>query len=403
MNISIKPSSVAKKLARTVGGDFYLVGGYVRNSLLGKNCEDEDVCSALTLSALEKKLAGSEFTIKNRNKVFGTCKIICGNKSFDYATFRKETYSRGHCPDSVEFVKDLSEDANRRDFTINSIYYNINKGEIKDPFDGMSDLKRKKIRSINSEVLNDDGLRILRMIRLAGEYNFSIEKQTFLNAQKNISNIKDLTISKVAEELQKLFTKTSNKGAVKAINLYNKLGVWKQIKPDLEVVKPNMIAKCEDKTLAFAIDLVDSVKPASVSYFLNHVLQDSGVPKKRLATFINIVSGYYDALNHLKNKQFFFKYFDNFPEIYKLLNKKFKILAQKYNFFYKYIISHKLVIRVSDLKITVKDLKKHFPSMPEKLYESVLMEALSDVFEGKCQNELSELLRDIGRKHYHKF
>ena len=101
--------------------------------------------------------------------------------------------------------------------------------------------------------------------------------------------------------------------------------------------------------------------------------------------------------------QFFFKYFDNFPEIYKLLNKKSKILAQKYNFFYRYIISHKLVIRVSDLKISAKDLKKHFPSMPEKLYESVLMEALSDVFDGKCQNEQTDLLRDIGRKHYHKF
>lgn len=403
MNISIKPSPIAKKLARTVGGDFYLVGGYVRNALLGKKCDDEDLCSALTLPMLEKKLAGSEFSLKNKNKAFGTCKIVCEDKSFDYATFRKETYSKGHCPESVEFVKDLAVDANRRDFTINSIYFNINKGEIKDPFDGMADLKKKKIRAINTQVLNDDGLRILRMIRLAGEYNFSIEKQTFASAEKNISNIKDLSVTKVAEELQKLFAKTSNKGAVKAINLYNKLGVWKQIKPELEFVKTNMLAKCEDKAIAFAIDLVDTVNPASVSYFLNHVLQDAGIPKKRLATFINVVSGYYDALNHLKNKQFFFKYFDNFPEIYKLLNKKSKILAQKYNFFYRYIISHKLVIRVSDLKISAKDLKKHFPSMPEKLYESVLMEALSDVFDGKCQNEQTDLLRDIGRKHYHKF
>lgn len=263
-------------------------------------------------------MAGSEFSLKNKNKAFGTCKIVCGDKSFDYATFRKETYSKGHCPESVEFVKDLAVDANRRDFTINSIYFNINKGEIKDPFDGMADLKKKKIRAINTQVLNDDGLRILRMIRLAGEYNFSIEKQTFASAEKNISNIKDLSVAKVAEELQKLFAKTSNKGAVKAINLYNKLGVWKQIKPELEFVKTNMLAKCEDKAIAFAIDLVDTVNPASVSYFLNHVLQDAGIPKKSLATFINVVSGYYDALNHLKNKQFFFKYFDNFPEIYKL-------------------------------------------------------------------------------------
>ena len=380
-----------------------MVGGYVRNSLLGKKCADEDLCSALTLTILEKKLEGSEFSLKSKNKALGTCKIVCGEKSFDYATFRRETYAKGHCPQSVEFVKDLHEDALRRDFTINSIYYNINKDEIKDPFDGFSDLKNKKIRAINENVLKDDGLRILRMIRLAGEYNFSIDKQTLLAAEKNISNIKDLSKTKVAEELAKLFAKTSNKGAVKAIKLYNKLGVWKQVDCGFSYVKPNMIAKCEDKALGFAIDVVDSVQPASVSYFLYNILSNAGFTKKRFATFINVVSGYYDALNHLKNKQYFFKYFDNFPEIYKLLLKKSKILAQKYNFFYRYIISHKLVIKTSDLKITAKDLKKHFPSMPEKMYDSVLLEVLSDVFDGKCQNEQADLLKDIGKKHFHKF
>ena len=403
MNITLQPTPLTKKLARLVGGDFYLVGGYVRNSLLGKKCADEDLCSALTLTNLEKKLEGSEFSLKSKNKALGTCKIICGEKSFDYATFRRETYAKGHCPQSVEFVKDLHEDALRRDFTINSIYYNINKDEIKDPFDGFSDLKNKKIRAINENVLKDDGLRILRMIRLAGEYNFSIDKQTLLAAEKNISNIKDLSKTKVAEELAKLFAKTSNKGAVKAIKLYNKLGVWKQIDCGFSYVKPNMIAKCEDKALGFAIDVVDSVQPASVSYFLYNILSNAGFTKKRFATFINVVSGYYDALNHLKNKQYFFKYFDNFPEIYKLLLKKSKILAQKYNFFYRYIISHKLVIKTSDLKITAKDLKKHFPSMPEKMYDSVLLEVLSDVFDGKCQNEQADLLKDIGKKHFHKF
>lgn len=403
MNITLQPTPLTKKLARLVGGDFYLVGGYVRNSLLGKKCADEDLCSALTLTNLEKKLEGSEFSLKSKNKALGTCKIVCGEKSFDYATFRRETYAKGHCPQSVEFVKDLHEDALRRDFTVNSIYYNINKDEIKDPFDGFSDLKNKKIRAINENVLKDDGLRILRMIRLAGEYNFSIDKQTLLAAEKNISNIKDLSKTKVAEELAKLFAKTSNKGAVKAIKLYNKLGVWKQIDCGFSYVKPNMIAKCEDKALGFAIDVVDSVQPASVSYFLYNILSNAGFTKKRFATFINVVSGYYDALNHLKNKQYFFKYFDNFPEIYKLLLKKSKILAQKYNFFYRYIISHKLVIKTSDLKITAKDLKKHFPSMPEKMYDSVLLEVLSDVFDGKCQNEQADLLKDIGKKHFHKF
>ena len=98
MNITLQPTPLTKKLARLVGGDFYLVGGYVRNSLLGKKCADEDLCSALTLTNLEKKLEGSEFSLKSKNKALGTCKIICGEKSFDYATFRRETYAKGHCP-----------------------------------------------------------------------------------------------------------------------------------------------------------------------------------------------------------------------------------------------------------------------------------------------------------------
>ncbi len=404
MNIfQITPSEKVKELATLVSGNFYLVGGWVRNALLGRECEDEDVCSALTLSELEKKLEGSEFSLKNKNKAFGTCKIVCPTKSFDYATFRREGAFKGHCPQEVEFISDLGEDASRRDFTINAIYYDILAEKIIDPFGGVKDLKRKKIRAVSDHILNDDGVRILRMLRLAGEYNFSIEAQTLVWAHKNVDNVKDITKSKVTEELEKLFARTTNKGAVRAVKLYNRLGVWKRVGFEVEHIKPRMIAKCDDKLMGFIIDVVDAAQPASISYFLYNLLENSGFTKKREGQFINIVSGYYDALNHLKNKQYFFRYFDNFPQIYDVLIKKSKILAQKYQFFYKYIISHKLVIRKSDLKIGEKDLKKHFPSMPEKMYDKVFMDALSDVFDGKCANTAEELLRNIGKKHYHKF
>lgn len=400
---TIEPNRKTKQLAKLLGGDVYIVGGFVRNALLGKKCDDEDLCSAYTLADLEKKLEGSEFSLKNKNKSFGTCKIVCGDKSYDYATFRKEEYVKGHCPEHVEFVKELEVDANRRDFTINAIYYNLKTGEILDPFNGFGDLQDKRIRAINQDILKDDGLRILRMLRLAGEYGFNIEFHTLKAAQANIQNINDISKAKITEELTKLLTRTTNKGAVKAIKLYNRLGVWKRIGLDFTIVKPRMVGKCEDKFIGFLIDIVDTVNPASVSYYLSHICENAGFTKKQFVKIINVISGYYDALNHMRNKQYFFKYFDNFQDIYKILAKKSKIVAQKYNFFYKYIISHKLVIRKSDLKISEKDLKKHFPSMPEKMYESVLMEALSDVFDGRCPNDASELIKDIGKHHYHKF
>lgn len=73
--------------------------------------------------------------------------------------------------------------------------------------------------------------------------------------------------------------------------------------------------------------------------------------------YINILSGYYEALNNQQNKPFFFRYFNNFPNIYLLLIHKSKYLANKYQFFYKYIISHKLIVSVKDLKITGEDIK----------------------------------------------
>lgn len=400
---TIEPNKKTKQLAKLLGGDIYIVGGFVRNSLLGKKCEDEDLCSALTLADLEKKLDGSEFSIKNKNKNFGTCKIVCKEKSYDYATFRKESYEKGHCPDKVEFIKSIEEDALRRDFTINAIYYNLRTGEMFDPFNGYEDLQDRKIRAINQDILKDDGVRILRMLRLAGEYGFGIESHTLKAAQSNIENIKDLSKARVIEELKKLLDRTTNKGAVAAIKLYNHLGVWKRAGLDFTTLKPRMTSKCDNLVLGFLIDVVDAANPASVSYYLSHLFDSAGLTKKELSKMLNIISGYYDALNRMSNKQYFFKYFDNFPEIYKLLTKKSKFLAQKYNFFYKYIIAHKLVIKKSDLKIAEKDLKKHFPSMPEKMYETVLMEALSDVFDGKCDNETNQLIRDIGNRHYHKF
>lgn len=402
MNINIKPSQNVKELAKLVGSDFYIVGGFVRNRILGLKCEEEDLCSPLTLDELEKRLANSNFLLKYKNKNFGTCKIVCGNKSYDYATFRKETYKKGHCPDEVKFVNSIEDDVKRRDFTANSIYYNLKTQKLIDPLNGINDLQKKTLRATSPEILKSDGLRILRMLRLASEYGLKIEKTTYCVALSNTDLIKDLSKNKVVEEIKKLLKQPSTKTALKALKLYNKLNVWNKLGLPVNKIKFKMVARCDDRALGLSIDLVDTVKPASVSYFLTQLLDDAGLTKKQLNHMINVLSGYYDALNHLQNKAYFFKYFENFPEIYKLLLKKSSYLAQKYNFFYKYIISHKLVISVNDLKISKKDLKKAFPSLPSKMYDKVLLDALSEVFEGKCPNTSEELLKYIGKKHYHK-
>ena len=110
---------------------------------------------------------------------------------------------------------------------------------------------------------------------------------------------------------------------------------------------------------------------------------------------INILSGYYDALNGLDNKSYFFKYFENFPTILKLLNEKSKLLASKYEFFYRYIINHKVIVQIKDLKINGDDIKREAPNVDQKRYKAILYSLLSDVFDGKIQNDKKELLKAL--------
>ena len=159
-----------------------------------------------------------------------------------------------------------------------------------------------------------------------------------------------------------------------------------------------MVKKVEHKSQGLLIDLIDTIEPISISYYLNLVLSNMGIGKKMMANIINILSGYYDALNNLDNKNYFFKYFDNFPLIYMLLIHKSKYLAMKYQFFYKYIINHKLVISVKDLKINGDDISKAYPKVNPKRFKPILESLLSDVFDCQVENEKEALVAAVEQK-----
>ena len=123
-----------------------------------------------------------------------------------------------------------------------------------------------------------------------------------------------------------------------------------------------------------------------------------GVSKKLCDYYINILSGYYEALNFQQNKPYFFKYFDNFPQIHSLLVYKSKYLANKYSFFYKYIISHKLVVTVKDLKITGDDIRQNYPTVNTNRFKAILDSLLSDVFDGVLLNDKDQLIKAVEAK-----
>lgn len=405
----IQISEKLKKLAKILPGDLYVVGGYIRNSLMGIENDDVDICSEVKLEELEFILKGSEFEFKIKNKTLGTAIITCEQEQYEYSVLRREIYPDGgaHSPAEVEFISDIKEDAKRRDFTINAIYYNIKKDELSDFYGGIDDIKHKILRTVETpeEVLSKDGARVLRLFRFQCELGLKIDKSTLHAAIKYADLVRDLSSERKTLEITKIlhsgvrYASSKNNAFMRAFKVFNRYGLWPNFGFDVPKIKFNMVKKVEHKSQGFLIDLIDTVNPISVSYYLEQILSSNmGLPKKMSANLINILCGYYAALNRQDNKTYFFKYFDNFPTIFLLVSKKNKILAMKYEFFYKYIISHRLIISVKELKINGDDIKKHYPRVQPKRYKAILESLLSDVFDCKLNNDNKELIAAVEQK-----
>ncbi len=208
MNNKLEIPSLLKKVAESAACPIYIVGGYVRNSLLSLPKSDIDICGALLPDELN--LSGLEgVKIVPVNRRLGTAIITDGNESYEYTPFRRESYGDGgeHKPQSVTFGATISEDARRRDFTAGCVYYNILSGEFIDPYGGLGDIKNKVLRSADPEfTLGDDGLRLMRLARIAAETGFDVEEETFKAAIKCRDRLKDISPERKRQELDKILT-----------------------------------------------------------------------------------------------------------------------------------------------------------------------------------------------------
>lgn len=404
MRIKVSQSLLDFEKLYSKKADLFVVGGFVRNSLLAINNSDVDLCGKLTISQLEKLCKNSKFSVETVSAELGTCKIKCDCDCWEYSTFRSEVYKDdgSHTPIKIKFIQDISQDAKRRDFTINSIYYNISKEAIFDPYNGVADLKAKKVRCIESPhfVFENDGLRILRMARISAELGFKVEKQTFSVAKKMSYKVVDITGTRKLDELLKILNSDSVYGVKsahkKGLSLLSKLGLWQNIFSGAGKIRFDLCFKVEkdDRFIALLIDLLSSVKPQNISKYLSFILSQTGLSKHEISKIDSIVCGYFDALERKKNKEYFFKYFSCFEEISKFLLRKNCSIFKRYNFFYRYIINHKVPIQTKDLKINGNDLK-NFENIPKKNYSQVLENLLNKVFDGKLKNEKQALLMEV--------
>ena len=184
----------------------YVVGGCVRDSLLGLTPHDWDLCtSALPQQVME--LFGAQRCIPTGLQ-HGTVTVKQSGALYEITTFRTEgTYTDGRHPDEVHFVPDVREDLARRDLTINAMAYNEKEGLV-DPFGGQADLQSGIVRAVGvpHQRFTEDALRILRLYRFAARFGFAIDPPTAQAAQELCAHLDCVSVERIEEELAKLLS-----------------------------------------------------------------------------------------------------------------------------------------------------------------------------------------------------
>lgn len=336
------PSQVNRALEILCGGGHsaFIVGGAVRNILMGIPVHDWDIASsALPNETLElfKDFRTVETGVKH-----GTVTVIIDGMSLEITTFRIEKgYSDNRHPDRVDFTRRIEEDLSRRDFTVNAIVYSPQAGFV-DPFGGREDIERGVIRCVGEpdKRFGEDALRILRALRFSSVLGFEIAPETAQSIQKNHRLLKNISVERIFSELSKLLC---GKDAGKILRKYKEVifyilpelaptdgctqnherhvfDVWGHTVAAVEHISP-------EPALRFAMLFHDSGKPKckttdenGIDHFYSH-----GKTSKKIA---------FDAMARLKTSNKFREHVCNLVEYHDFLPDKISKKTYK-----KYIAS----------------------------------------------------------------
>lgn len=183
----------------------YLVGGSVRDSLLGRTPEDYDFTTPLDPDTIEQAVRDAGKRPYLIGKRYGTVGFKLDDHFIEVTTFRTERYLPGSRKPDVEFTHDITYDLSRRDFTINAMALRDD-GHLVDPFGGRADLESRIIRTVNKpyDRYNEDPLRMLRAARLAAQLNFSVDTDSEKQAAKKAPKILEVSKERWTQELDKL-------------------------------------------------------------------------------------------------------------------------------------------------------------------------------------------------------
>lgn len=363
-NMLEKALEVLKKL-NDEGYLAYIVGGFVRDSLLQRKTNDIDICT----SATPKQILEIFDNVIVSDMHYGSVVISYHGYNFDVTTFRKEIkYESNRKPVKIKYIKDLKKDLLRRDFTINTLCMN-SKSEVIDILNIKSDLDNKILRTVGNPRyrIKEDSLRILRCIRFATILDFEIEDKTKYYLSKYDYLLKNLSMNRKKEELDKIFlSKNKEKGRQLLIEL--------NLTNALDLNKLNNVILCTDLLGIWCQLEVDDIYP-----FTKH--EKSEMKKLRELLKYNDIDNY--AL---------YKYGLYLCTVYadiKGLSKR--KLNTKY--------SELPITSRKDIQITGEEISKILNRKPGEYIKEIINDIEVNILNNKLNNNYNEIKEYIVKKY----
>lgn len=293
MTIPVGALEICRELRRS-GFEAWLVGGAVRDMLLGKEAHDFDIAT----NAKPWEVQGLFVRVIDTGLQHGTVTVIIRGGSYEVTTFRGDgIYTDGRHPDEVKFCSTIEEDLGRRDFTVNAIAYDPLTGTFADPYNGREDLANKVLRTVGNPNLrfSEDGLRVLRAARFAATLGFTLDSGTKEAIQPNLHTFSKVSPERVHDEWVK--TMKAAKPSV-AFRIMADTGM-------LEVVAPEfipMIGCSQNKYHAFdvwehTLAVVDALAPSDPILRLAGLFHDVGKPPTKKPHPVTGDGTFYDHEN----------------------------------------------------------------------------------------------------------
>lgn len=196
----------AMDVLRRAGKQAYLVGGFVRDVLLGRPPHDVDVATDSLWYVTRDIFRNAGYAVAETGTAHGTVTVVMDGQPVEITTFRTEgSYMDHRRPSSVRFVSDIREDLARRDFTMNALAWNPEEGLV-DPFGGLGDIARGAIKAVGDPCrrFDEDALRVIRAVRFRAQLGFHIEERTALAVHRHAEDLSLVSVERVAQEYDRL-------------------------------------------------------------------------------------------------------------------------------------------------------------------------------------------------------